>query len=128
MEIIKIVGIALITCVANIMIKQVKPELSILVVLSGGSIILLTMINSLSSLFGGYNDLFSLLNIDSSLVKCIIKIIGTGYLVEFGASICVDSGHSSLAEKIILAGKIAILIMCLPIIKNLIQILLEIMP
>lgn len=128
MNILKIVLIGIITCIADIFIKKVKPELSILVVLSGCCLILLSITSSLSEVFTGVNGVFSLLKFDSNMVKCVFKILGIGYLVEFGASICNDSGHSSIAEKIVLAGKIAILIMCLPIISNLIKILIEIMP
>lgn len=128
MNILKIVLIGIITCIADIFIKKVKPELSILVILSGCCLILLSITSSLSDAFTGVNGIFSLLKFDSNLVKCVFKILGIGYLVEFGASICNDSGHSSIAEKIVLAGKIAILIMCLPIISNLIKILIEIMP
>lgn len=128
MDILKIVMIGIITCIADLFIKKVKPELSILVIMSGCCLILLTITNSFTKAFSGMNGIFSLLKFDNNMVKCIFKILGIGYLVEFGASICNDSGHSSIAEKIILAGKIAILIMCLPIISNLIKILIEIMP
>ena len=128
MDIIKIVLIGIITCIADILIKKIKPELSILIILTGCCLILLSIVGSLKTAFSGVNGIFSLLNFDSNIVKCVFKILGVGYLVEFGASICNDSGHSSIAEKIVLAGKIAILIMCLPIISNLIKILIEIMP
>ena len=128
MDIFKIVAIGVITCIANIIIKQIKPEYSILIVLSGGLVILLLIINSLSSNFKQISNVFSVLKIDNAIIKSILKILGIGYLVEFGAGICNDTGHSSLAEKIVLAGKIAILIMCMPIIKNLIVHLIEIMP
>lgn len=128
MDIIKVILIGIITCIVDIFIKKIKPELSVLVILTGCCLILLSLVGSLKTAFSGVNGIFSLLKFDSNMVKCVFKIIGVGYLVEFGASICNDSGHSSIAEKIVLAGKITILIMCLPIISNLIKILVEIMP
>lgn len=128
MDIFKIVAIGIITCIANIIIKQIKPEYSVLIVLSGGLIILLLIINSISNSMGSISGIFNVLKIDNVILKSILKILGIGYLVEFGAGICNDTGHSSLAEKIVLAGKVAILIMCMPIVKNLIELLIEIMP
>ena len=57
----------------------------------------------------------------------VIKIIGVGYLVEFGASICSDSGNSSIAEKIILGGKIIIFTMAIPIITSLFEIIMSLL-
>lgn len=128
MDIVKIVAIGIITCVASIIVKQIKPELGIFITISGSCVIIITLISSFSSDFSILNKFSNVLNLDNKLIKTIIKIVGTGYLVEFGASICNDSGHTAIAEKIVFAGKIAILLMCLPIINNLVEILVEIMP
>lgn len=128
MDIVKIILIGIITCIADIFIKKVKPEFSILVVITGSCIILIGILKYFTSSLDGAVGVFNTLKIDNNIVKCILKILGIGYLVEFGASICNDSGHSSISEKIVLAGKVSILFMCLPIIRNLIEILIEILP
>jgi stage III sporulation protein AD len=66
--------------------------------------------------------------IDKDLFSSILKIIGIGYITEFSANICVDSGSSSIGDKILLAGKVVILVLSLPIITSLINIIVEIMP
>ena len=55
----------------------------------------------------------------------LLKIIGVGYLIEFAASICNDSGNSSIADKIILSGKLIIFALSLPIITNLFNLVME---
>ena len=44
MEILKIILIGLVTCVASVLLKQLKPELSILVTLAGGLVILVMIV------------------------------------------------------------------------------------
>ena len=127
MEIVKIIGIGIITCIASVLIKQVQPEISILVVLAGSILILLSIISGLKNSIDGFGKITNMLNIDNAMLTTILKILGIGYLVEFGASICNDSGHSAIAEKIVLAGKVSILIMCFPIVNNLVQILVELL-
>ena len=45
MEIFKIVGVGILTCIIAIILKQIKPEFLIIVILSGGIIIFLNELN-----------------------------------------------------------------------------------
>ena len=59
------------------------------------------------------------------MFSTLLKIVGVGYLIEFSASVCIDSGNSSIADKVVLAGKILIFSMSLPIINNLFNLVME---
>lgn len=61
--------------------------------------------------------------IDQSLVKIILKIVAIGYLVEFSAGIVEDFGSKSIADKLVLAGKIIIFTVSIPIIQSLITLI-----
>ena len=67
-------------------------------------------------------------NLDSDIFILLIKIIGVGYITEFSANICQDSGNSAMASKILLAGKLVIFVMAIPIITSLIELIVSIMP
>lgn len=125
MDIIKIILIGIVTSITSIILKQIKPELSILVVISGGLVILISLADMLTSVLAGFTNLVDSTGINKSLFSCILKIIGIGYLSEFGANVCADSGNSSLADKILLGGKIAILIVSMPIINSLINVVVS---
>lgn len=128
MDIFKILAIALITCVATLIVKQVKPDFASLVTLAGGLVILLMLIDYINQVFDVLKYLVDKTNISPGLFSIVLKIIGIGYLTEFTASICTDSGASSLANKVLLAGKIIILVMSLPILTNIIEIIVGILP
>ena len=55
----------------------------------------------------------------NSLIKALLKIVGVGYLTEFGAGILNDFGSHSIADKVILGGKITIVVLAIPIIEGL---------
>lgn len=128
MEIIRIIGIAIITCVATILLKQIKPEISIFVSLCGGIVILFMCVDYLTDVLGLFNLIVEKTGLNTTLFSLILKIIGIGYITEFASNICNDSGQSSLSDKILLAGKIIIFTMSIPIIKTIIEIIAEILP
>lgn len=123
MEIFKIVGIGLLTCVAALLLKQLKPEISIIVALCGGLIILSMVVDYLAEVLQIFKLIVDKTGLDASLFTSILKIIGIGYITEWTANICNDTGLSSLSDKILLAGKIIIFVFSLPIITNIIEII-----
>ena len=129
MEVIfKIIGLALIITVAVIVVKQTKPELAMLVGVAGSVLLFFYIIDLLEQVFGIFSYVLESTNLDSELFIILLKIVGVGYLTEFSANICADSGNSAIAGKILLAGKLVIFVLAIPIIKSLIDIIVGIMP
>lgn len=124
----KIIGVALITCIASLVVKPVRSDFAVLISIIGGIIILFFLVSYLGGIFDVFNQIFDFSGINSSLYVIIFKIIGVGYLVEFTASICADTGNSSLGDKVLLGGKVIILVMALPIITNILEIVMELLP
>jgi len=124
MEIVRIILVGIITCVATVILKNIKPELSLLVSLCGGIVILIMIINSLTNVITGFSSVVSKTNINTRLFSSVLKIVGIGYLTEFGANICQDSGNGSLADKILLAGKVIILCFALPIVNSMLNVII----
>lgn len=120
-ELIKIIAIALLTVLATIIVKQTKPEISLLISIAGSILIIIMTVNTLSSVVSYFYDIFSTTGIDSNLITPLLKIIAIGYIAEFAANICVDSGASSLADKILFFAKLIILLVALPIITTVID-------
>lgn len=125
MDIVKVVAVGLITVIATIIVKQVKPEIAVLITIAGSIVIIIMTVNLLQNVFGSFLGIFDKTGVSSSLFVPVLKIIGIGYLCEFGANLCVDGGCNSIADKILFCGKIAILIIALPIINNVIDVVLE---
>lgn len=124
----KIIGIALITCIATLIVKPVRPDFAVFISVVGGVIILFMLAGYLTDIFEVFNQIFNYTNVNSSLYKIIFKIIGVGYLVEFTASLCSDTGNNSLGDKVLLGGKIIILVMALPIVTSILEIVMELLP
>lgn len=124
----KIVAIGLITAIASLLIKPLKSDFAIMISLAGGVIILLMLVSYLSGVFETFKLIIDSTGVSSSLYGLVLKIVGIGYLVEFSAGICADCGNNSLGDKILLGGKVVIMVMALPIITNILTIISQLLP
>jgi len=128
MDIVKIIGIALVTTFAVMVLRPTKPELAAVVSIAGGVIVIMMFVNALGTVLSGFTSIVNRTGINSQIFSALLKIIGIGYLADFASGICSDAGNNSMAQKVSLAGKVIILVLALPIIDNLIQIIIGILP
>lgn len=121
MDIIKIIGVAFVTAISAILLKGTKPELSFAVTVTGVIVILLFIVDALKSTFLVFSSITALTGIENGLLKILLKIVGVGYLTEFGAGILNDFGSNAVADKVVLCGKLTIVVLSLPILESLLQ-------
>ena len=126
--IFKVIGIALITTITTLVVKQTKPEMAMLIGVSGSIILFIYIVDLIEQVFGIFSYMLDATKINSELFVILLKIIGIGYITEFSANICNDSNSASMASKILLAGKLTIFILAIPIIKSLIDMIVSILP
>ena len=119
MEIIKIIGVALITAITSVLLRSTKPELSFAVTITGVIILLLFIVDALKGTLAIFATIAEMTGVENGLLKILLKIVGVGYLTEFGAGILNDFGSTAVADKVVLAGKITIVILSLPILEGL---------
>ena len=119
MEIIKIIGVAFITAITAVLLRSTKPELSFAVTVTGIIILLLLILDALKGTIAAAMQIAAITGVENGLLKILLKIVGVGYITEFGAGILNDFGSSAVADKVVLAGKLTIVILSLPIMENL---------
>lgn len=128
MDIIKIIGIALIALVIIIILRQYKPEFVIYVELIAGVIILSMSFEGITSIVNLIQSYSNKISISSKFIIVLLKITGIAILAEFASSICKDAGESSLATKIDIGSKVMIVTTSIPIISSLLEIILKVLP
>lgn len=124
----KIIAIGLITCIATLIVRPVRSDFAVMLAIAGGVVILALLVSFLSDIFGTVKLIIDTAGISSSLYTLLMKIVGIGYLIEFTAGICADTGNSSLGDKVLLGGKIIIMVMALPIITGILEVIMELLP
>lgn len=128
MEIIKIVGIAFITLIVVIILKQYKPEFAMYASILGGAIILLMSLSKMSGVIQLLENISHKTALNGQFLGILIKITGIAFLTEFAVSICKDSGETAIASKVDLGGKIMIIAISIPIISSLLETVMKILP
>lgn len=127
MDIVKVIGIAFLTLIFTIILKQYRKDFAIYVVIIGGALILLSSLETFKNIIDFINRLSNKSNISSDFIKLLIKITSISILLEFAISICKDSGESAIANKIDLGGKIIVISMSIPVISTMLNGLLELL-
>jgi stage III sporulation protein AD len=128
MDIIKIIGIGLISLIIIIIVKQCRPEFVIYVSIIAGAIILMLIMDKVSSIINLLTALSNKTVVNNEFLTLLIKITGIAFLTEFSVSLCKDSGETAIANKIDIGGKVIIISMSIPIIASLLETIIKILP
>ena len=119
-QVLKICGIALISAICGIVIGQIRKELSFAVKVAGVILIFGMIFTSLSPFLAEIEGLPAFGNI-SEYIQIMLKALGVAFLTHICATLCRDCGESSLASGVEFAGKLEILILCLPLISKILN-------
>lgn len=118
----KLAGIVIITAFCSVLIKQLKGEYAVVVSISGvilvGGILCSDILKSLVGLsqeLEKYGDF-------SSYVSVLYKVLGISYIAYIASEICKNTGEESLSKAMLMGCKLEILGLCVPMIKELINI------
>ena len=128
MDVIKIIGIGIISLILIIITRQYKPEFAIYISLIAGILILTLIIDKLTNIVQLLQSISSKASINNNFLGILLKITGIAFLTEFAVSICKDSGESAIASKIETGSKIIIISISIPKISNLLEIVIDILP
>ena len=120
MEIIKVIGIAVLGMVCAGILKDVKPSLAAFAGIVTGIVILVSIVDELLYIVDQFVKIASIANVQDTMLLSILKIIGIGYCAEFTANLTDDYGVPSIGKKVLLAGKVLILMLALPIVSSII--------
>ncbi|RCW65402.1 stage III sporulation protein AD [Saliterribacillus persicus] len=121
MNMLEIVGLAIIASILVLLLKDQQPTIAFLLVI-------VTVIYLLSIFMSYIKEIILLIQylgekagVNDSYLTVIIKVIGIAYIAEIGATIVRDAGLESIAAKVEILGKILILLLAIPIFKTLIE-------
>lgn len=120
-----VIGLCILSAVATLFVKKTAPEFALLISAITGAVVLIFLIISASSIFYEIESLFLNSGLDGSIFKIVLKALGICYIVSFGTELCRDFNQTSLASKIDLAGKIAIVVITMPLIKEILNAAIE---
>ena len=127
-EVVKIIGIGMISLIIIIVVKQYRPEFAVYISIMSGILILLISLQKMGNIIRLIQGISEEAGINGKFLSIILKITGIAILTEFAVSVCKDSGETSIANKIELGSKVIVISMSIPIITSLLELMLNILP
>lgn len=121
MDIIKIAILGIVGALLGIMLKGQKKEYELFVMLGVSLCIFYFIITKLQLVVSVINRMQDYVNLDTSYIAILIKMIGITYVSEFSANLCKDAGYQAVAGQIEMFGKLSILAISMPVILVLLE-------
>ena len=120
MNVFTVCGFLLVSLCVSLLLRRLCPEFAPLTVAAGGVLLGAYLLD------GFLNALLPLSQAASALglaahVELLLKALAIALACNATSSLCRDCGESALAEKAELAGKIAILSLCIPLLVQLLD-------
>lgn len=109
-----------------LMLKNISKEFALYASIAASCVMLFFIVDLVFSVWDKVQTIFDNLKVSGELLKSAGKVVGIGYLTEIAANVSADAEEKSIAEKIRLFGKIAILSSCLPLISKFVEMILGI--
>lgn len=122
MKIIEISSIALISAFVALILKEKFPEISIAISLVASSIILIFAVDLATPIISKIKEISNFSNIEDNNLSIIFKALGICFFTQFSCDACLDAGQKSIANKLELFGKVAVLVVAFPLIVQILNI------
>lgn len=119
MDVFKVIGVGLVGLCAAFTLKSAESRYAAIAVVATGAVILIIAVNALGDAVVSLHEIIDKTGVDQALFATLLKIVGIGYLTEYTSEVCSDAECASIGKKIAFAGKIAIFLLALPIVKAL---------
>ncbi len=118
MNIVAVCGIVLIVAVVSVMLKKYVPEYSVIITIATGAVILIAMLSQFLPVVYQIKNLLGSSAIPGEYGLILFKALGVCFVAQFASDSCKDAGEISLSSKVELAGRLAIVIIALPLFEK----------
>ena len=125
MDFIAIIGIGIVGAILSVTVKGYRPELSLCISVATGMLIFRQSADAFGNVISAMNEMCETAGVDTEFFKVAIKVIAIAYITEFASEVAKDSGEGAIAKKIQFAGKTTVLVVMMPVIKNLITVIMS---
>lgn len=127
MNIIAFVGAGIIGAVLSVVLRQYKPEFSMYITLITGMLMLGAAVTAVKPVIETVSGYLQIADPDTSYADVLIKSLAVCYITQMASDSCADAGEKSIAAKIELAGKFAIVLLALPVFDRLMEVIKQLL-
>ena len=120
---IGIIGVA--GTLLAVQFKSGKSEYGIYISVALSLVIFFAIIGRLEVIIDALRTIANYINMDTAYIGTLIKMLGITYVAEFSAGICKVAGYQTIALQIEIFGKLAVLVLSMPVLMALLNTIKE---
>lgn len=121
MEIFGYFALAVTAAFCAVALKKYAPETSVVIAVAASAALLVKILSGISPVITEINELVSVSGVSTGYVPVLMKTIGICFVCQFTADSCRDAGQNSLASKTELAARVAVIIISLPLFRDILN-------
>jgi len=121
MEIFGYFALAVTAAFCAVALKKYAPETSAVIAVAASAALLVKILSGISPVITEINELVSVSGVSTGYVPALMKTIGICFVCQFTADACRDAGQNSLASKTELAARVAVIIISLPLFRDILN-------
>lgn len=107
--------------VLALVLKKDSPALALMVAVAGVLVLMTGLIEPAGQLIRAAKSLLSELDGAETIYVPIIKAVGIAAAVRIAGAVCQDAGQAALAAQLELAGTAAAIVVCLPLLTEVLE-------
>lgn len=123
----KALGAAMISLVLILTLSGTGKDYGILLMILASCLIICASFAFLSPVVVFFQDLTSMIHLDSELFSILLKTVGISMVGQIAALICADCGQAALGKTLQLMTNILILWLTLPLLQAMLDLIKEIL-
>ncbi len=128
MAILQIVAVGILSAVLALTVKRQSPDMALMISIAASVLMFLMILPMLAETVGILQRIGGMLDGGMPYIAVAVKVIGVAYMAELGSSVCTDAGESAVAARIDMAGRVMLLVLAAPVLMDLVNIILGLVP
>ena len=120
-------GLIMVAGLLAIQLKGGRAEYGFLINLAAGIFLFFCIVGKLEVFIRAVEQIQSFLTLDTEYIAIMLKMVGITYIAQFSSGICKDAGYQAIAAQIEIFGKLAILVVGMPVLLALLETIQEVL-
>ena len=123
MTVWQMVGLCVIAALLCVVLRPLHPELAMILSLAAGSILLLAVVGEIGQVLALAQKMMEKAHLPGAYMPILLKALGICLLTQVACDTCRDVGETALSVKLEMAGKIAVLVLSLPLFEEILMVI-----
>lgn len=124
---LKAVAVVLVTLILGLALHKQGKDISLLLTILACCMVVTAALTYLTPVVSFFQDLQNLGQLDSGMLKILLKAVGIGLLAEVASLICSDAGNAALGKTIQVLASAVVLWISLPLLESLMELVQKIL-